>query len=335
MKIVVWGLGKAGRAWISNFKLYKEDINANIIALVDSNVDKNSLGEYEQNLLLSKDGILGLSYDYIVVTSSKYFDEIKTELTRDFKVNDHKIISGSEFYEKKDIERKYECNICGSEIIYWEYMGQDNKLFSEKNVVGASYRKGKCPVCGASDRMRFEYYIVKKYTDMFCEGEKNILHFAPEEGLSDQIKLIHGKNYITADIVPEGVDVIADITNLQFKDESFNYIICNHVLEHISDEKAALNEMRRCLKTNGKAVVTVPICWEQKTFEDPDIVTPEARIEYYGQEDHVRLYGNDIISRFEQYGFKVHCYKNDNLFSLDEIKKYGFIPNDTVFILEK
>ena len=87
-------------------------------------------------------------------------------------------------------------------------------------------------------------------------------------------------NYITADIQVGRADVVADITNLNFEDEFFDFIICNHVLEHVSDEKVAYSEVRRCLKRNGKFVVTVPICWEQKTFEDSGINTPEGRQQF-------------------------------------------------------
>lgn len=332
MKIVVWGLGKIGTIWVNNFRLHQDDIDAEIIALVDSNVEKTSLNEYEQKLFREKRDIVDLAYDYIVITSPKYIDEIKEELIVRFKVNADKIVSYKDFFDKPEFSKKYECNMCGAKLMFWEYLGHDYKLFSEKKVVGAGRRKGLCPVCGSMDKSRYVYHILKEYTDIF-EG-KSVLHFAPERGLKDKLLLAKGR-YITADIVPGAADVVADITKLQFEDETFDYIICNHVLEHVIDEKAALNEMRRCLKINGKAVVTVPICWEQKTFEDPDIVTPEARIEYYGQEDHVRLYGNDIVSRFEQRGFKVHCYKNDDLASLNDVQKYGFIHNDTVFILEK
>lgn len=332
MKIVVWGLGKIGTRWVNNFRLHQDDIDAEIIALIDSNVEKTSLNEYEQNLLREKTDIVKLAYDYIVITSQKYFDEIKQELIVGFNVNAERIISYKEFFDKAGFTKKYECSMCGTKLMYWEYLGNDYKLFSKKRVIGAGRRKGFCPACGTMDKSRYVYYVLKEYTDIF-EG-KSVLHFAPEKGLKDKLLLAKG-SYITADIVPGVAEVVADITNLQFEDGMFDYIICNHVLEHVVDEKAALSEMRRCLKANGKAVVTVPICWEQETFEDPDIVTPEARIEYYGQEDHVRLYGNDIVNRFEQCGFRVYCYKNDDLLSLNDIKKYGFIPNDTVFILEK
>ena len=85
------------------------------------------------------------------------------------------------------------------------------------------------------------------------------------------------------------------------------------------------------MKENGKLIVTVPICWNEKTFEDSEIVSEEDRQKFYGQSDHVRLYGNDIVEKFEQYGFKVTCYKNDGHTNKNA---NGFLEGDCVFVLD-
>ena len=46
---------------------------------------------------------------------------------------------------------------------------------------------------------------------------------------------------------------------MQFEDESFDYIIMNHVLEHIMDEQAALYELKRCLKDTGILILSFPV----------------------------------------------------------------------------
>lgn len=332
MRIIVWGLGEIGTKWIKNFKLHQEDIDAEIIAVTDSNVDRAVLGEYEQSLFVEKTDISNLLYDYIVITSSRYFDEIRTELLSAFQADADKIISHEELYERLGLTGKKECNMCGAKPVFWGYLGQDNKLFIKKKVTGAGRRKGSCPVCGAMDRTRYVYHIMRQFTDIF-EG-KSVLHFAPEDSLKNKFLQAKGQ-YVSVDVVPGRADVAADITNLQFEDESFDYIICNHVLEHVVDEKKALSELHRCLKKGGNAIITVPICWDNKTYENPDIVTPEQRVRYYGQEDHVRLYGNDTDDRFSQCNFQVRCYKCNELLSEVDIRKYGFIENDAVFVLNK
>lgn len=96
--------------------------------------------------------------------------------------------------------------------------------------------------------------------------------------LSEKLRNACGEGYITADIEPGRADAIADITNLKFDDSQFEYIICNHVMEHIGEEQKAFSELKRCLRQGGGLVLTVPICWEQATYEDEKIETEEDKI---------------------------------------------------------
>ena len=69
---------------------------------------------------------------------------------------------------------------------------------------------------------------------------------------------------------PEGTHwaaVNGDGTGLPFADDTFDYIICSEVMEHIPDDSAAAAELTRVLKPGGTLAVTVPtflperICW--------------------------------------------------------------------------
>ena len=106
-------------------------------------------------------------------------------------------------------------------------------------------------------------------------------------------------------------------------------------MEHVKDEKKAIYEMKRVLKKNGKIVMTFPISLVQGTFEDDAIVSEDAREKYYGQKDHVRLYGNDFKERFENYGLKVKCYSPKDYLTKDDIERFGLIPDDIVLICSK
>ena len=61
---------------------------------------------------------------------------------------------------------------------------------------------------------------------------------------------------------------VADAKKLPFKDNTFDYIVCSEVLEHIIDYQSALSEINRILKPQGKLAVSVPkffpewICWK-------------------------------------------------------------------------
>lgn len=46
--------------------------------------------------------------------------------------------------------------------------------------------------------------------------------------------------------------------NLEFKDNMFDAVLMIEVLEHIYDDKKAINEVYRVLKPNGKLIVTAP-----------------------------------------------------------------------------
>jgi ubiquinone/menaquinone biosynthesis C-methylase UbiE len=50
----------------------------------------------------------------------------------------------------------------------------------------------------------------------------------------------------------------ADAQNLPCKDQVFTHIICSEVLEHVLDPSAAISEMARVLRSEGKVVISIP-----------------------------------------------------------------------------
>lgn len=128
---------------------------------------------------------------------------------------------------------------------------------------------------------------------------------------------------------------VTDITDIQYREGTFDYVISNHVLEHIVDEVNTVNEIKRVLKTNGKWIFSFPICTDMTTYEDSTIVSYEARLKAYGQGDHVRLYGNDYKTRFENYGFVLQIYSPEKELDTIDIQKNGFIKDDVVIVATK
>lgn len=128
---------------------------------------------------------------------------------------------------------------------------------------------------------------------------------------------------------------VIDITNIHFEDSTFDYVISNHVMEHISDESKAISEIKRVLKRNGKWIFSFPICTDIDTYEDKSIVTDEDRLKMYGQEDHVRLYGRDYKERFMQYGLCINSFTPKDLLPKDEIIRFGFIEDDVINVATK
>lgn len=329
MKIIIYGIGKIGIEFINDLLEVYKDIE--IEALTDTYVRKLDRDIIADVPLIEPSCIKDYTYDYIVVTPEKFFDVIK-ELLLSLHIEEQKIKSIGEI--ERDFGKFY-CNLCDNRVFAWKYIGEDWDIFHHKNIVGASKRRGGCPICDSWDRIRYVYYIVKKYTNLLDGRKHSVLHFAPEVILSEKIRNVCGEGYITADIEPGRADATADITNLEFDDSQFEYIICNHVMEHIGEEQKAFSELKRCLRQGGCLVLTVPICWEQATYEDEKIETEEDRIRYYGQKDHVRLYGNDIVERIEKFGFDVKLFRCNEVVEKECRKRFGFIDGDSVLLCKK
>lgn len=227
------------------------------------------------------------------------------------------------------------CIVCGSEVAKFIPFGSIAAVFKEHHVIAAGYRENcVCPVCRCFDRVRFQYYILKNKTNIETMSGR-ILHIAPEKGLFRLITSNPCIDYYSGDIIPRRAMHFTDITDIQYKDGVFDYVISNHVLEHIKDEAKAVSEIKRVLKKDGKWIFSFPICTDCTTIEDESITEPADRLRVFGKSDHVRLYGTDYRGRFEKYGFKITVYSPQNEFNEDEIEKYGFIADDVVMIAEK
>jgi SAM-dependent methyltransferase len=184
----------------------------------------------------------------------------------------------------------------------------------------------QCVWCGALERHRFVWLFLQRKTDLFTtttgKSLGKVLHVAPELCFQQKLRQMLGSGYVTADLEHERVDVKMDITDIGYPDETFDVILCSHVLEHVPDDRKAMREFCRVLKKSGWAILLVPITVE-KTIEDPTITDPKERLRLFGQEDHVRRYGADYVERLKAAGFKVDCIKPADFLSPEEIERMG------------
>lgn len=221
------------------------------------------------------------------------------------------------------------CNICGADIEQWGYCGNDVK--TKYSMIGNGKRVGLCPYCQSYDRGRWFYFILKNFTSIFEDGGE-ILHFAPERQIEMQLRKIKNCNYHTADIVEGVADYTVDMTNMPFEDNKFDYIIANHVMEHIEDEEKAISELKRCIREKGRIILSFPVTMDVNTFEIGNLEQEEERIYYYGQGDHVRLYGKDFKEHLEAYGLKIEVYRPEELLLPKMIDEIKVIQDDNLLI---
>lgn len=167
-----------------------------------------------------------------------------------------------------------------------------------------------------------------------------ILHVAPEHQLQRFLSGLKNLDYVTADISRHDVMVQMDLTGIQYHDDCFDGMICNHVLEHIVDDRRAMRELFRVLKPGGWAILQVPISRRlTETLEDHSIVSEADRERVFGQKDHVRIYGADYTERLQGVGFEVKVFKwreVDHLgrFGGDQ-NRYALLQDENLFIAVK
>jgi predicted SAM-dependent methyltransferase len=152
---------------------------------------------------------------------------------------------------------------------------------------------------------------------------------APEQCFLTLFKKMNNLDYTTADLYSPIVDVKADILELPFGENEFDIVFCNHVLEHIVDDQKAMKELFRVMKPGGMGVFQVPQdLTRENSFEDAQIKTPEDRAKYYGQYDHVRVYGRDYFDRLRNAGFKVKEINLTQTMKSDLVDRYRLMEGE-------
>lgn len=203
------------------------------------------------------------------------------------------------------------CPVCRS----WLRSFHPHKLVPEAIIL--------CPVCGSLDRHRLAWLFLERKSDLFDGKPKKLLHIAPESEFETRFKRINGLDYLSGDLENPAM-VKMDITSIQYPDDSFDVIICCHVLEHVPDDRKAMSELYRVLKLGGWLLVQVPQPPEvTKTFEDPSITDPDERRRLFYWDTHVRVYGPDLKDRLEEFGFTAKNVSWTDVVTPEETVRFG------------
>jgi len=224
------------------------------------------------------------------------------------------------------IGNKVECPVCGGYFRkflpygYTKQTGRENAL---------------CPKCLSLERHRLMWLFLNDKTDFF-KNKLKVLHIAPEQCFYKRFKALSNLDYTTADLESPIADVHFDVQEIPFKKESYDVVICNHVLEHVADDKKAMSEIYRVLKSNGFAILQVPMDTDNpNTMEDPSVTDPKERERLYRQKDHVRLYGLDYADRLKAVGFTVNASVYAEELNADLANKYRLPMNEIFYYNQK
>ena len=205
-------------------------------------------------------------------------------------------------------------------------------------MVGSDIDNFRCMYCGCHDRERHLFMFFDKLGLWRNIKDSVILHFAPERHLARRLDSESPSKYVKADLHPKNEDVERmDATILPYNEDKFDFIIANHVLEHIPDYGKALREFFRVLKPGGIGIFQTPYSkLLQNNFEDEGIDSDELRLFFHGQKNHVRTFGyNQFLSELETVGFDVQVKKHDECFDAHAAYLYGVNSKEDLILAVK
>lgn len=214
-----------------------------------------------------------------------------------------------------------DCPLCGNRF----------RAFRRDDLAGQD--DAVCPACLSLPRHRALWALIeRRHGEGRIALDGRLLHVAPEPCIAHALR---GRfDYLSMDIEPGVAMVTGDLTRMDFPDERFRVVICNHVLEHVRDADAALREIRRVLEPGGWASLLVPL-GDGPTRESPPDATPEYLLEHHGQRDHVRTFGDDYRRRLEDAGFEVDWVRADAFLDAQTLRRQAIEAARPVYLVRK
>jgi SAM-dependent methyltransferase len=224
--------------------------------------------------------------------------------------------------------KAFTCPFCGCTSNDLTPQGSEYAILKELEVIGADRRLVGCPNCNSTDRERLVYLYLRDYVCLFSKAKQKVLHIAPEYNLSQKIMEMKDVEYIAGDSLTQGYNFPKyvkqmDIRSIPNDDNHFDWLICNHVLQDVKEDRIAMREMWRVLKVGGKAIIQVPLSYKLETTIEEKTegsFSKEERRERYGFEYHIRIYqASDFIDRLKGVGFFVNTIFLPSKFQIFEI----------------
>jgi len=218
--------------------------------------------------------------------------------------------------------KKHQCSCC-------------KKTYNRFLSYGLKKRENAlCPWCLSLERHRLMWIYLQEQTNIYTDQVK-VLHFAPEHQLQEHLSKQPNIDYTSADLDMPTAMVKMDITNITFESNTFDVILCNHVLEHIPDDAKAMSELFKVLKPGGWAILQTPMSKEAKTIEDVTLTDPKEMERRFGQNDHVRIYGLDKKDRLEAAGFEVVLDDFVTKLPKEVVEKHYLEDDEIIYLCKK
>lgn len=255
-----------------------------------------------------------------------------------------KVMLGQAEVAGYDDYEKYSCPLCEKDhvpfhplpLFYFRNLDKYGFIHSIFQSETMNLEYYTCGACGANDRDRlYSLYIKKKLLQNTIPLK--VLDIAPSAHLLQFMRSQPQLTIRTADLMMPDVDDKIDLTNMHiYENDQFDMFICSHVLEHISDDRAAMLELYRTLKPEGWGIVMVPInLGFIDNYENPLITDEAGRWKHFGQNDHVRFYSKQgFVERLQNVGFKVNQY-DISFFGEDTFRKYAIHPRSVLYVVSK
>jgi SAM-dependent methyltransferase len=231
------------------------------------------------------------------------------------------------------------CAVCTQAIGEWipHPAAVDLTFMDHMGVVGSRRDKHICPACQCNDRDRHLWLYIEAANLLADAPEMRILHIAPEAKLEPKIVALAPLEYVAGDLMPHDArHRRIDVEALEFDDGYFDLIICNHVLEHVDFPARAIAEFCRCLRRGGHLIAQTPYSpILRRTIETTTSESESFATYYFGQNDHVRLFGLDLIDEFHAVGLVGGPLEHTTLLGELDPEAYGVNPVEPFFLFSK
>ncbi len=187
----------------------------------------------------------------------------------------------------------------------------------------------ECPQCGQHDRHRMLHFFFMRRPPAFLRTGSRVLHVSPEAETQRFLRAAEGLRLFASDLQPGATRhavtsrcFSSDLTCMSVRDAVFDGIVCIHVLEHIRDDRRALQEIARILKPAGTALIMVPFAPvpDTREFERPNPLIY----------NHVRDYSiSDFPARLS--AFDVEPIAPHDILSEEERRRFQVPDNHVVY----